>query len=380
MVAIGFPNAVNPTCALNACLQQVAGLLDTNSYYEACTSAFGAPATSTFTVDSIVSTTTVPGGTRTDEFVVWTTITQTEIDSTTQWDTVSTTVTETSTAVVTETTTVLVPADGIQTLKARSTPHRRKKRACEPRTSTTPSTSTEATTASPNPIPTNCANLDEFSSACSCITAVSDVETVTVTVTEPTTTNVVTATGIVWTTSTATVTEMEIEWTTETQSSTTTLVDTTTALVTSTTTVTETVPVPTAGHWEVTPNLSGMKWLNCMIPGNQLTRLQQNPGNAIVIPLGGGQPYLRDYPAYKLIALFAGAPAYSISRIGFRDVMDGSSLPVICRASQGGAITCDFPTEEHDKFLVCGYDVWVARVGVAPSGCETVTSFKLFQQ
>jgi hypothetical protein len=148
---------------------------------------------------------------------------------------VYTTATETSTVVVTQT------ANAVSNLKVRDQGASKKKKKrghCAPRTSTTPTTSIDVTTSAPEvSIPTNCANLEEFSSACKCITAASDVGTVTVTVTEATTTYAVTATQDVWTTATETLTFGEIEDITYTLSSTTTLTTTTTVVTTSTTTV-----------------------------------------------------------------------------------------------------------------------------------------------
>ncbi|KAL1843455.1 hypothetical protein VTJ49DRAFT_1565 [Mycothermus thermophilus] len=362
MVAVAAYNAINPVCASNTCLQQVAGLLDNNPvvYYEACTSVFGAPATSTFTVDSLVSTATeTQAETWTDIFIVFTTNTQTEIDTVTAWEPLSATASETSTIIVTETATVTVPAEGNTVLKARNpAPYQRKKRACTQRTSTVPSTPADITSTSiPPAVPTNCANLDEFSSACSCITAVSDAYVTTVTVTE------VTSTGT-W----------EIEWITETETSTTTtFVATTTELTTSTTTVTETEtasPIILQGYWEfegLNKYLSPKAFDGTATVGNTIP----GPNVNIGIPSTGGQPFLVSQPHRKFYALRAKSPNIDIPDLSFPgDYVSDMDAPVFCQVNQDRGITCNIPGTEYSQFLVCSIYFRAAKPSFSDSICK----------
>ncbi|KAL1841296.1 hypothetical protein VTJ49DRAFT_7241 [Mycothermus thermophilus] len=243
MVAVALANIINPLCWINSCVEQVAGLLDNNPvvHYDACTSAFGAPATSTYTVDSLVFTaTTTLSSTITDE--VWNTVTNWETTTTTAWTTVNDAATVTSTIFVTETVTMTASNQQSLPVKRRHAPVEKKKRgACKPRSSTASSSVAESTTSSGLPIPSNCANREEFSSACSCITAVSDAY-VMVAVTEATSTGTITATETALFSATSTITDTVIDTTTVAELATTTVFTTTeTELVTSKTTTTTTV-------------------------------------------------------------------------------------------------------------------------------------------
>ncbi|KAL2117602.1 hypothetical protein VTJ04DRAFT_7262 [Mycothermus thermophilus] len=330
MPAVGFLNAVNPTCAVNVCLQQVAGLLENQPVlYEACTSAFGAPVTTTFTVDSIVSTTTVPGETFTDVFVTLTVSTHSETEEFTDWHTVSSTATQTSTVVVTETSTVTVPYGS--KLKARSNP-RRRKRDCIPRT-------TEIPTTSPVPVPTNCADVAEFSSACKCIDAVSDAPTVTVTVTEPTTTNIVTLTQDVWTLSTEIFTEHEVTWTSITHTLTTTQVATTTVTVTSTahSTVVETA-VPTVLTGKLRADGGGVsQWLSRTIFGTMPGQTVRASGETFTFP-NGGQPYRTSDTRSKIYAVWAAGADYA--SLGTASSPVAQDYAFVCQIGQNKSLAC----------------------------------------
>ncbi|KAL1836195.1 hypothetical protein VTJ49DRAFT_5462 [Mycothermus thermophilus] len=301
MVAVASLSRVDPLCLFNSCVEQVAGLLDSSPvvYYEACTLAFGAPSTTTYTVDSLVYT-----ATKTEMYtdIIITLSTTTDVSTTTARSstTISDVATVTSTVVVTETQTrTVTPAAAA---KKRTAPVKRSRRGCaghspvipSPSTdATASSTSTEVISATASPIPSNCANLEEFSSACQCITAVSDVY-VTVTVTEATSTGTITAnTESTAIPSTSTVVEIVVDTTTVTERSTITIFTrTTTEVTTSTTTaiVTATDSPNIEGWWVVVspPKWAG-KYLTQHNQGN--TFLSDTPNNQIGIPRGGGQPF-----------------------------------------------------------------------------------------
>ncbi|KAL2123958.1 hypothetical protein VTJ04DRAFT_323 [Mycothermus thermophilus] len=382
MVAIVPYGAVNPACSLSICLQEVAGLLNNNSpavQYEACTSAFGSPVTATFTVDSIISTATETRVVDTDIFVVFSTVTHTLYDTLTQPETISATATETSTILVTETATVTVTAGDAPAVKARRNNIKRRKRTCVPRTSitTAPSTSADATTANPEPsIPSNCANLEEFSSACSCITAVSDA-TVTVTVTEPTTTNTITATQDVWTTVTETVTEYEVEHITDATSTvqTTVVVATTTSLTTSTTTVTSTSTVFPIGYLKLA---NEDKYVHYGVLNTWPLQGSPLPNDRITFT-PEGQPYLVIQPSLKLVATFGNQPLGNKVKVTFKfPNYSAGDRDVLCQIGAGRTVTCTIPGTDYTKTMyISGHNTQftaATRTITTASSTTTITT------
>jgi hypothetical protein len=186
------------------------------------------------------------------------------------------------------------------------------------------------------PVPTNCADVAEFSSACKCIDAASDAPTVTVTVTEPTTANVVTVTQDVWTYSTETFTEHEVEWTSVTHTSTTTLASTTTVTVTTTTQATVTAitakvrSVGSAG----TSYLSFISSFGIFSP-----ILVASSATLFTFPNlpGGGQPFQSSNPTYKF---YVSESSTTHARIILSKLPSSTNQPLTCQLGQGGRITC----------------------------------------
>ncbi|KAL2115480.1 hypothetical protein VTJ04DRAFT_9735 [Mycothermus thermophilus] len=378
VVAPYNPVVINPVCSLNTCLQEVAGLLDNSpALYEACITTFGAPAT---TVDSIVDTITTTES-YTDIVVTLTTNTVTETDIVTAWQTISATAIQTQTATVTQTTTVTVVAGG---LKARNTNLiskgqylKKKKRACIPRASTVPGATTTTATSIPEPSSSSssssipCDNLDAFSSACSCITAASDAYVTTVTVTEATSTGTITATVTARETSISTSTELETAWTTNTVTSlTTTTVATTTTTITLTSTVTTTrtvIPTPHVGWWKIH---DANNWF--LVWNRNAMRMEWGGLDGslrIAVPFGGGQPYMAEYPEWKMVARRVGYSAgWRLDFAWIGNPQPGDTAVVCDLASDGVAIECNVPGAAGDPRVFLGFYSAVRGLHLTTSG------------
>ncbi|KAL1838651.1 hypothetical protein VTJ49DRAFT_2430 [Mycothermus thermophilus] len=352
----------SPECTVNSCLEQVAGLLDSplEVYYGACTSAFGVPITTTQTVDSVVHTTT--------ETITYTDVYVTLTDATV---TVTDAATETSTIVVT-TTTVVTPGieappvitgslttvspdvvkkkrDGMD--KDRYS--RKKRRACTSRSSVTSSMAVS--------VPTHCADVVEFSSACSCITAVA--QTSTVTVWDPTTTGTITVTET---------------------SSTTLAPSTVTSTVTSTRTITETAaPSPTAitDFW-IFESPEGLQGTPIGYLENQdswyffdLSPYPDLEWKPISIPIGGGQPFAANDSTVKLyVTTFH--PQQNLLKWRAPQQVQPGEVPVECSVGGDNRIRCIAP--EHpidDKLRLCGSHLFLSNLEWLPSDCQDVAFF-----
>ncbi|KAL2126702.1 hypothetical protein VTI74DRAFT_380 [Chaetomium olivicolor] len=236
-------NAFSQLCTTNQCLQQVIGRVDNNplAQFNACTSIFGSPTATTVTMpaETVFSTTTLTMS-YTDIIVPVSTASSTNyVTSTsyTQMLEIATEYSSTKTWMVNE----------VVTLQPTPTPKRALKRRGKCGAKTSPSILTTSS-AAPYPIASNCPSLDEYSSACSCINAVSS--TATVTVPAPDTTSVVTVTesSIVQVTTSASVVTVIVP-TTVVEPATSTITSTTTKLFETTITVTSTTaPTPTATY------------------------------------------------------------------------------------------------------------------------------------
>lgn len=222
----------------------------------------------------------------------------------------------------------------------------------------------------PTPQPSiPCGDLGAFSSACSCITAVSDAYVTTVTVTPATTT----ATEEVRVTATSTVTVLETVWVTDVLTSkTTTTVGTLTQYTTSTSTVTETV-VATAwkGYWKI----SNRPWYIIYDPDTQLTTYIENTMDQLLgIPLAGGQPYLVDQPDIKLFAAQRPEEESQGPRFYFLPTSQDTNMTVIynvtreARYNDQRTVKCSVPDWQGYRlyeFVVCPRAE--KSIGMAPS-------------
>jgi hypothetical protein len=259
-------------------------------------------------------------------------------------------------------------------LKARNTHlskgqyKKRKKRACIPHNPTSPATTTTTGTTTPTPEPSSsssstsssipCDDLDAFSSACSCITAVSDAYVTTVTVTEATSTGTITATVTARETSTSTSTELETAWTTNTLTSlTTTTVATTTTTITLTSTVTTTrpvIPTPHVGWWKIHDTNNWFLIWNFNAMRMEWSGLDFSL--RIAVPFGGGQPYMAEYPEWKMVARRVGYSAgWRLDFAWIGNPQPGDMAVVCDLASDGVAIECNVPGAAGDPRVFLGF-------------------------
>ncbi|KAK4459677.1 hypothetical protein QBC42DRAFT_231137 [Cladorrhinum samala] len=263
---------LQPQCTLDQCLSQVVGSADLNpaAQFSACVSLFGAPATVTLTnaADVIFSTSTVTVP-YTDIIISTSTAFSTVTEAATSYVDVPQTVTEyTATRISTEIIQATQPA--VTLLRKRSA-QLKNRSGCKPRSSSStlppqePSiTSTEEPSAT---LPAaNCIDLAQYSSACSCIGAISDATQI-ATFSDAAPTSFITETftsTAAASTSTSVITVIVTE--TETQVATTTIPTTIQTIEDSVETATSTIPASLA------PTLTAV--------------LRANLANRLIKPLG----------------------------------------------------------------------------------------------
>jgi hypothetical protein len=332
----------------------------------------------TTTTDTIIVTETktekVAGApsTSTDTVVVTETKTQTiarQASTSTIW------ITETATATAATQLPAVKKRDGHPAKRRRN----RRRRSCVPRATATTTSAPETTSAIALPFATNCANSEEFSSACSCIGAASDAY-VTITLTSGTSTVTETATEkeVVSSTDGVVVTETSTTW--ETEMSTTTFTATETELVTSTTTTTTTtVATPTHAYWQIIMPDSSYYYLGWGISGLNSTGQEQR--TVFAVPLSGGQPYLVDQPKRKMFFWetkgLSSTVAYGSIFLLEQNVIPAGYIPMICNPQEDGSLICDDPKEGWSHYLDCRGVVYVApSISMLPE-CSPIMQFKL---
>ncbi|KAG7292162.1 hypothetical protein NEMBOFW57_002197 [Staphylotrichum longicolle] len=385
-------NEANPTCAVNQCLQQVVGSIDNNAVAQAaaCTSMFGSPTTSTFNfIPPVVTiTVTVP---YTDVIVTTSTTESTSYATSTSYAEVVETVTAYSATSIATVTEVVTAA----TKRRRGRGHR--KRGCKPSSSSVPTATTPAVTPSPSttettssstepavsspssapyPIASNCPSLEEYSSACSCINAVSGATT-TITVAFPTGTTWVDVTdsAIVPPTSTSVVTVVVPS--TVVVPAVTTVTATTTGVFQSTTTVTSTTtpvaPTQTA-YLSVNDGTSAGKYV--VLTGVKMVYSADATAGTLLfaLPAAGGQPALADgtrkmYIDSNFIVSNQGSPLMMQT-----DTLASASAyykPVTCDI-HGDMVTCVAPSVGASLMYRCGTSIMLAKPTYTPSASCTV--------
>lgn len=238
---------------------------------------------------------------------------------------------------------------------------------CGPKTSSLTASSepaepsTTSTTSAPLfPTAYNCPSLEDYSSACACITAVDT--TLPVTADAPVVTSVIPATVSVAVPSTAVSTVTRVDTSTAYVYSTVTVSRQTTRPTTTTTTVTSTslviAPTQTAqlvigsGNYkgkliDVEPNRGTVEYMPNTTPAN------------IVFNVGGGQPYLAGNPSVKLWATWPGARDSSISFLTDAQARSSLSQPVICSVGQDGQLTCHTQPGNLSVFAGCNAVIWM---------------------
>ncbi|KAJ4292313.1 hypothetical protein N0V88_005945 [Collariella sp. IMI 366227] len=296
-------NLANPLCTANQCLQQVIGSLgnDPVEQYSSCVSMFGSPTTVTMTLlgDVVLSTTTATV-LYTDIIVTPSTTLYTDYATETSYaEVVETATGYSATSVATVTEVVTAPTSPVQSsapVKRRS----HKKRGCQPRSSSVLSSTTSSATPSAAP---NCADLAEYSSACSCINAASSAITVTTSI--PGATEVVTVTESSTVASTSPSAVTVVVSSTVVVPATTTVTTTVTGLFKTTITVTSTttpVPPTQTAYLVATGGLAKDKYLK--VANGYLQYDYGNAGVSVAerfnILTAGGPLSLASNPEFKL--------------------------------------------------------------------------------
>ncbi len=375
MSSIGRPllNSYNPVCVVGSCLQQVIGYTDQNpqAQYSACASLFGSPVVTTITpsADVVLETTTATVS-YTDIIVSLTTKVST-IDETV---TVSADVYETVTAysTVLATVTTIAPLEAPRsTMVPEKMKKRTQRRGCRGSTTSSESTAPSSSTAAPLfPIASNCPSLEEYSSACACISAVATTQTVT------------DAASTVISVIPKTVTT-EIPFTSV---STVELVVTETVTATATSTLTATVTSSLSGTTTVTVHLAPTQSSAVYVtsPWGQGNSLGWNGGivgaannadpNVIGFVTAGGQPWLVSDPAHKLFA--CDGSSYYGSNPQWRavefetDDRASDCQPITCTVATDGQLSCQTTTGiTLTKFMSCYWGMYIATADYASGSC-----------
>ncbi|KAK4150674.1 hypothetical protein C8A00DRAFT_36733 [Chaetomidium leptoderma] len=349
-------NAYDPGCTVNACLQQVAGILDGNPLvqYASCTSLYGSPTVSTVTpAADVVFSTTTSTLSYTDTVISLLTEYSTEEEASTSYSTIFDVETSyTTTLYVTVTESTAAPTFALQRRDAK----KKKRGNCGTKPSTTsappsptPSSSDSFSTTSsavPSSAPA-CADEAEHSSACACIDAVSTVAVVTAPAT--------TSTSTIHETVSTTIIEIEPSVVTVAVTTvivypaitTATSVLQTEAVGTTTVTTTTTPIAPTQTAYVVfADGPRAGKPLN--VVSGYVQWANTGAGSKIAFAVDGGSPWLPSHSAYN-------------------DVRVSCSVNPV-----NGYLSCASTTGVHTKVLQCGAYVYLAAPGFSQGSCVEV--------
>ncbi|KAM7196207.1 hypothetical protein V8F33_006319 [Rhypophila sp. PSN 637] len=358
----------NPTCTLSPCLFQVVGYGNNNALeqYAACTSLFGAPTVSTFT--------------------------------------------PTETSYMTSTTVVSTASAGTTLRK------RRKKRrgVCKPKsssslssvsstlseasssetpvsTSTSQASSTEESLSPTSsfsstalfPTATDCPSLEEYSSACACIHAVSSASTITdvaSTATSVTTTTVSTEIPSVTETTTTMLVSTVVVTTVVTTSTSTFLTDTTTI-----TTVTSTVvPAPPAASQTAALRVlapAALAGRRLTTSGNPTALSIQNndnaAGTALVLPTwtnaSGMQLLLASSPNLRLYGQNNSSVRQRLIFVTSGTAAGSGHNAIMCRVDAGQTLTCTRINNGWTRLIQCANEVYIASPTYVNAACTELT-------
>ncbi|KAK4196361.1 hypothetical protein QBC40DRAFT_183724 [Triangularia verruculosa] len=387
-VAALSANPLNPTCLETSCLNQVLGLNgnDAAVQFSSCVAQFGSPVVSTVTPTETVYATATTTVEYIDIIVSLTTATSTLEETLTSYDSVFTTATEyTTTNVVTVATTVTGnPAPS--TLKKM-----RKRKNCTKKPSSTLSktetvpatevpqtstieTETQTITSMTSAVPI-CSDEAEYSSACSCIGAVSDI------------TETVTATADI---STSTIYETVSSAILSVSESVVNVVVTTVVVKPATVTATSTFSTGLETTTTVTSVLHPTQTSQLLIEGgpragrplrvvNQYVQWASSgsgSGSDITFTLANGQPWLPGQPQVKL---YVHSASSQVGVLYFQTVVQAAiygDAAVTCGVNESGNLSCvsvhGVTGSRLTDFWQCGAYVYLARSGFQPAGCTRI--------
>jgi hypothetical protein len=239
----------------------------------------------------------------------------------------------------------------------------KKRGRCGTRTSSLASSepaepSITSTSAALFPTAYNCPSLDEYSSACACITAVDT--TLSVTADAPVSTSTIATTVIVTIPSTSVATVTSLEPSTTYVTSAMTVTQQVTTPTTSTTTVTSTslvlAPTQTAQLVIGSGDYKG-KLIDVEATRGYVEYMPNTVPANIVFVAGGGQPYLASNPNLKLWAWWPGPVSSGINFLTDADAKSSNSQPVICSVGQDGQLTCHTEPGSLTVFAGCNASV-----------------------
>ncbi|KAK3326014.1 hypothetical protein B0H66DRAFT_145448 [Apodospora peruviana] len=400
-------NQSNPSCRANACLNQVIGFTNNGNInglveYQSCIAMFGKPTVTVTTAapETVYSTATheVP---YTDITIEISTVVETVYQTTTSYAVVQETVTEyTTTNVVTEVTTVTVGATSLPVGTKNKKKKKKKRGACHHSTSAMPSSTvvesstppsssvpltsstvpTSSTAALPLPIASNCPSLEEYSSACSCIYAVTSTSTYTEVPRPSTSATTLTVSSAILSTSVSVMTEYVTV--TVPEAATTTLTSTvSTNLATTTRSTSTTSPPPAVTSFMVLANgLRAGRYLTLV--SGYLQYDINNVGVAVAVRFvvppsggGGGQIVLVSDPSMKMVSR---QTSLQVGVLAFEN--DATSIPagnpaVTC-TNTAGIVACAIPGRGFTVVYSCGAYLYIGSPSWAQSGC-TVVDFRL---
>ncbi|KAK4461990.1 hypothetical protein QBC42DRAFT_328514 [Cladorrhinum samala] len=377
-------NPFSPSCALNSCLNQVIGLVDYNpeAQYAACTSAFGAPAVATVTPSAdvvfVTSTSTVS---YVDIVVSLTTQISTLEETVTSYETDIATATEYTTTQVSTISTTVTGYGAVPTVAKRKN---RKRGNChikpsstltlqteEPETEATTAPATTSSSEPAVPIASHCANLEEYSSACSCITAVEATQTITASAAISTSVIYETVSEAVPSVSESVV---SVVVTTVVVKPATTVATTTvrTALQSTTTAVTAVA----TGKAQLMDGPKAGTFFT-MNPGTNYVRWSTSETTVISFPAEGGTPYLTSNPSYTMW-MYQLSPTYGVISMASPELITTPStyVALTCSVSTAGLVSCkpiDSSLSNFNTIFQCATYMYIAPPGWAFAGCTAVT-------
>lgn len=355
---------INPQCNIAACMSQVAGSV---AQLSACQSYFGFPTVATVTLpaeDILVTRTS----TYTDVVIVVTTSTaySTAEETSTVYETVRSTATEYTTTVTNTVSTAVTASPAVSTLKKKKL---RRRGRCKPTTTT--ATASIPTDEPINPVPSNCENFGEWSSACSCL----DLGTVTeyagvpptsvideiVTVSAPSTTGTIVTVGVT---------------TVVVKPATTTLVSTLSTQTVATTTVTSTIipapPIPTSFRVMLDSGSSAGQYLSLYEGSAPYGVAMADTGSQFYLPVGGDTLSMGSDHSFIMYVSMQGStygPVYFATPSGawsnFSKAtcsLDPDTLIISCSTPGWGT--------PLDSFKSCGNVIMLTTASMNQGGCR----------
>ncbi|KAM7206160.1 hypothetical protein V8F20_002942 [Naviculisporaceae sp. PSN 640] len=369
-------NPISAQCTVMPCINQVAGYVDHNpvAQLSACQSLFGLPLVATVTqtvpADDVFSTRT---STSTDVVIVVTTSTaySTAEQTSTVFETLYSTTME-YTRTVTNTLSATITATPTPPAKNKKKRKVKRRGACKPKSSsiTSHSSSTAAPTSAQPPIPSNCANLAEYSSACACIeprTVTEYADSVTSIVDETTT---VVAASTIGTVVTVGITTVVVQPATTTIP--TTLKTQTATTTTATTTVT---PIPTIFNLKIY-NTNEYLYISANNQGMalQIGTTPQPSGLLQLAPGTGNTPTIRGAAAFPMWGYSPVGGSVHVSRVIFQMESYAGTIAGTWSKATCGINTSMLPgnlyfycnVAQGQSFFRCGADVYLTN-NVTPS-------------